>query len=203
MPPSLAEILETEKSKRYFDEVIEHRRQMRGRDDVEVQYAVLAKLLATYRSGDLAAILRDTKKLSQKDSPVIRGLSTYLSAAILRYSFHNRKAALPKYKTCVEQARTYLPRNHILLGMILGDAASLHREMGMLEEAEAMIEEALEIGRKTIPTHPFMLEGLIKFGDEMSRQKRHSKAMMLYKEALGYARKRSEINKNEDWVKGY
>ena len=65
----------------------------------------------------------------------------------------------------------------MLLALLLGDMAGMYREADDFRRAEELMHEALlEIGRKTIPLHPLMIDGLTMFADEMAKRGRTEEA---------------------------
>jgi hypothetical protein len=100
----------------------------------------------------------------------------------------NYQAAKPLYEQVLSTARAALPAQHPILWILLGDTAGFYRESGDMPRAEALIREALDIGRKTVPTHPRMIEGLAEFAEVLADQGRTPEAERLYDEAAGYTR---------------
>ena len=48
--------------------------------------------------------------------------------------------------------------------------AEMYREIGDLARSPELMREALEIGRRTIPLHPLMIDGLNMYADQMAKR---------------------------------
>ena len=48
--------------------------------------------------------------------------------------------------------------------------AEMYREIGDLARSPELMREVLEIGRRTIPLHPLMIDGLNMYADQMAKR---------------------------------
>src|SRR5262249_42721002 len=154
-----------------------------------VQLALLVVLLDR---GDRGALLAQAPEFLGRNSLPLNTVLAYLRAMAYRQA-HLYPAARRQYEDVLATARKFLPAQHPILAMLLGDMAGLYREIGDLRHAEELIREAIEIGRRTIPLHPWMIEGLTSYADEMVRQGRIEEAERLYLEAIDVGRRRNRI----------
>jgi tetratricopeptide (TPR) repeat protein len=192
----LAETKRTDEAERLFREVLEARLARLGPDHPEVQAARLALLVVLLDGGDRMALLAQAPELLGRDSVMLNTVVAYLWAMAHRRA-RNYPAAKRQYEDVLSTARRYLPARHPILGLLLGDMAGLYREVGDLRRGEELIREALEIGRKTIPLHPAMVEGLTALADELVRQARTGEAEELYLEAIYIGKRRNRINPSD------
>jgi tetratricopeptide (TPR) repeat protein len=197
----LAEAKRTGEAEALFREVLQDRRARLGADHPDVQVVQLALLVVLLDRGDRRALLAQAPEFLGRNSLPLNTVLAYLRAMAQRQA-HLYPAARRQYEEVLSTARKFLPAQHPILAMLLGDMAGLYREIGDLRRAEEVIREALEIGRRTIPLHPWMIEGLTSYADEMVRQGRIEEAERLYLEAIDVGRRRNRINPSDDRWKG-
>lgn len=138
--------------------------------------------------------------LNNSDSRLVKAAAKYGIASVHRRA-RNYDAATKGYEEVLVLAREHLHPRHPVLGMLLGDMAGMYQEVGNVERAEELLEEGLEIGRQTIPTHEMMIEALIKYGEALERRSEHAKAESLYLEAADNASKREQFGIVDGWRK--
>jgi len=175
-----------------FSDILREREARLGAGHPEVHIVRLALLVVLAGRSDPMAVAKQAKSLLSQDNLLANAVMIYLQAMAMR-RLHSYPLAANLYEKALTVFRRQLPPQHPLLAMLLGDMAGLYREMGDLGSAETLIREALEIGRRTIPLHPAMIEGLTSLADEMFRQKRFDEAERLYIEAIEIARRRRRI----------
>lgn len=189
----LAETKRVAESEAMFRDILREREARLGGSHPEVEHVRLALLVVLVADRtDRAALMDEARKLLSQDSLVNTLVMTYLSAMGMRRA-HLYPVAAGLYEQTLASCRQYLPPQHPVLALLLGDMAGMYREKGDMRRGEELIREALDIGRKTIPLHPSMIEGLIGFGDEMFKQDRFDEAERLYLEAIDIARRRSRF----------
>jgi tetratricopeptide (TPR) repeat protein len=193
----LAEVKRINEAELLFQEVLQARRARLGANHPEVQAVQFALLVVLLDRGDRMAMLAQAQELLGRNSVMLEALISYLSAMAQRRA-GLFPAAKRQYENVLASARKLLPARHPILAMLLGDMAGLYRDMGDLRRAEELIREALEIGRRTIPLHPLMIEGLASFAGEMVRQNRIDEAERLYLEAIQIGKRRNRINPSDD-----
>jgi tetratricopeptide (TPR) repeat protein len=189
----LAEMKRTDEAEGLFREILRAREAALGPDHPKVQVARLGLLVVLLERGDRAALITQASQVFIGDNLAATVFMTYLWAANLRM-WHNNAAAKAQYERVLTTARRFLPARHPVLALLLGDMAGFYRETGDLRRAEELIVEALEIGRRTIPLHPRMIDGLTSFAEELVRQGRVDEAERLYLEAIDVARQRSRVD---------
>jgi serine/threonine protein kinase/tetratricopeptide (TPR) repeat protein len=196
----LAEARRARESQRLFREVLNTREAQLNPAHPELQIARLGLIVSLLETGDQIALLKEAATLDLHGDPLPMTVLTYQQAMWLRRS-RNYREAKKRYEQVLSTARKALPPQHPLLGLMLGDTAGLYREMGDLVRAEALIREALEIGRKTFPTHPGMIEALVEFAEMLAGQGRTEEAERLYEEAVGYTRKWGQVDASDPALK--
>ena len=79
---------------------------------------------------------------------------------------------------------------HPLYLVLRGDYAGLLNAMGDKQKADAEFRKVMELGRRSpIRWHPVMIEGLMKYGDELRDRGDTQEAKKVYLEAMEVARK--------------
>jgi hypothetical protein len=84
----------------------------------------------------------------------------------------------------IEFVRTNAPARHPLLAILLGDVAEFERNQGNPDRALMLIREALEIGRQSVPTHPYFIDALVKCGQRLAEVGRFEESESMFLEAL-------------------
>jgi tetratricopeptide (TPR) repeat protein len=192
----LAEMKRSDDAELLFREVLRDRQSTLGPSHPEIQVVRLALIILLLDRGDQKAVWTQGAEILGSDNVAVSTLMAYLRAMALRRA-RSYSAAKQQYEKVLGTARSLLPAQHPILALLLGDMAGMYRETGELERAEKLILEALDIGRRTIPLHPAMLEGLTKFADELVRQGRIEAAERFYVEAIGIAKRRAAIDKSD------
>ncbi len=90
-----------------------------------------------------------------------------------------------------------LPPKHPVYGMLLGDMAGFYRKLDEKDIALQYGEEAREVARCTIPTHPLALELYRELGREYEQRQDFKKAEQLYAEIVGFLSKRNSTSSVE------
>ena len=76
--------------------------------------------------------------------------------------------------------------------------AEMYREIGDLARSPELMREVLEIGRRTIPLHPLMIDGLNMYADQMAKRGQIEETERHYLEAMEPGKRRSRINPPDD-----
>ena len=128
--------------------------------DVKTALCKLAVILITAREQQVnpLQLLPIVAKL-----PARNDLPQILFAAVSGEKARQKKdypTAIKHWTVVEESARRIAGAGHPLRAMALGYLAAVHLESGDRVNAEKLIREALDIGRKTWPHHPRMVVGL-------------------------------------------
>jgi serine/threonine protein kinase/tetratricopeptide (TPR) repeat protein len=199
----LAEAVQT------MDRVLERRKQVLGKDHADTRHAQFASYVIKLGSGDRDVLLREAVKLTVTKDPLMQIAFHYLQADALR-----KKADRTRDKADVERARrqleevlsvvrTSLPSRHFALAFLLGDMAEFERNHDNFPRALTLIHEAFEIARQVAPTHPYFIEALAKYADEMARRRRFDEAEHALIEALDAIVARDERERRAPQFKDY
>ena len=178
-----AQVRRMDEAEQLFREVLQSRQARHGTDHPEIQAVRFALLVVLMDRGDTKALLTQAPELLGRNNVVVQAMVVYIQAMAFRRA-RNYPVAKRLYENVLSSARKFLPAQHPMLAMLLGDMAGMYRETGDLRRTEKLIREVLEIGRRTIPLHPLMIEGLTSYADEMAKQSRIEEAERLYVEAL-------------------
>jgi serine/threonine protein kinase len=184
-------------AEKLFREVLQARQAQLGADHLDVQNVRLALMLVMLERGDRMALLIQAQQLFGRNSLPAGALIAYSRAMASRLA-HNYPAAKRQYEDVLITARKQLPARHLLLALLLGDMAGFYRQTGDLARAVELMREALEIGRRTIPLHPLMIDGLTMFAEEMAKHGQIEEAERHYLEAIDLGKRRSRINPSDD-----
>lgn len=187
----LGEMKQRERSQEVIDQYIEQQTNLKGKKSMEVELGKIVKLFVSLSVKDKELAQQELLSLADNESGLIKIIASYGMASLHR-SMRNYPAAKKTYDSVLQKARGILSPTHPLLGLLLGDMAGMYREIGETERAEELIAEAIEIGRKTMPTHEFMIEALVEYGKLKTGQKEYQQAEDLLLEAYRNARQRSQ-----------
>jgi serine/threonine protein kinase len=174
-----------------FDEVAKTRSERLGVNATETRLARLARLIVLIDPTDRRTLLVETAKFLSTGDPLSKGLGLYFQADLARKTA-DRTPRLPADVAKARQqlgevldfARANLPARHPLLGILLGDIAEFERNQGNPDRALTLIGEALDIGRESVPTHPYFIDALATCGMRLVEINRFEEAEAMYLEAL-------------------
>ena len=94
------------------------------------------------------------------------------------------------HRQVLEGVRGQLGDRHPITAMVLGNLAGLLRQKGELVEAEKLIREALDIGRRgPLRWHPMMADAVIQLADYVRDRDGGKEAVQLYAEAVAILRR--------------
>jgi serine/threonine protein kinase len=190
-----------DEAERLFREVLLARQSQLGVDHLDVQYVRLALMLVMLERGDRMNLIVQAHELFSRNSLAAGAVIAYSRAMAYRLA-GNYPAAKRQYEDVLVTARKQLPARHLLLALLLGDMAGMYRQTGDLTRAVELMREALEIGRRTFPLHPLMIDGLTMFADEMAKQEQIKEAERHYLEAIELGKRRNRINPADNRWKG-
>jgi hypothetical protein len=186
----LAEMRRLAEAARMMDRVWERRDRLLGKEHTDTRHARFASYLIKLGSGDRDVLLREVVKLTLAKDPLVKGVFQYLQADATR-----KRADRTRDRAEVERARRQLenvlaavrealPSRHFALALLLGDMAEFERNHGNFPRAVVLINEAFEIARQVAPTHPYFIDALAKYAEELARRQRFDEAEVALTEAL-------------------
>lgn len=138
-------------------------------------------------------------------------MSHYLPGRV----FRERKLypqAKETYEKLLVKARESLPKQHPLLGMLLGEMAGTYRDSSRHPSGDPiadrqrgfeLAEEAADIARHTIPTHPKAIELFRELGMEYESSGQTERAVAYYEEMVEMLSKRSTRPQTPQWLQEF
>ena len=205
----LAEMKRLGEAGEAIDRVLDRRTRLLGKDHADTRHAQFASHVIKLGSGERDVLLREVVKLTISTDPLVQVAFRYFQADALR-----KRADRTRDRADVERARRQLedvlaavraalPSRHFALALLLGDMAEFERNHDNFSRALTLIHEAFEIARQVAPTHPYFIDALAKYSDEMARRRRFDEAEHALIEALDAIVARDERERRAQQFQDY
>lgn len=181
----LAELQAVDEAVELLTRIKKERTQTLGVAHPDVQLIEVFLMLVVQRNKKTHEVLTWLGNLPPSDSVIVELFKDYIPAQLLRRA-QKYDAAMTAYEALLATMRSNLPVRHPLLGMVLADAAGLYREAGDVMTAIQYAEEAADVVRHTLPTHPKAVDLFVRLAEQYEATGQPSKADAIYGEVLGF-----------------